>query len=97
MSKKVEPLPLRQSNDGRWEVENDSGIWIKCKNEEDAKILSKAPIVLQESFEVFHPNEKVAAKLDETAEKMEQYNMSLGSRYFREMAKCARGNRREIA
>lgn len=95
MTKKVEPLPLRQSDDGTWEVKNDSGIWIKCENEEDAKILSNAPIVLKESFEVFHPNEKVAAKLDETAEKMEQYNMSLGSRYFQAMAKRARGDQND--
>ena len=91
MTKKAEPLPLRQSDDGKWEVENSSGIWIKCENEEDAKILSNAPIVLQESFEVFHPNEKAAAMLDRTAEKMEQYNMSFGGRYFRAMAEKARG------
>ncbi|MDD5064224.1 MAG: hypothetical protein PHQ35_05625 [Phycisphaerae bacterium] len=93
MTKKVEPLPLRQSDDGTWEVKNDRGIWIKCENEEDAKILSNAPIVLQEGSEVFYPNEKAAAMLDRTAEKMEQYNMRSGSRYFRAMAERARGNR----
>jgi hypothetical protein len=93
MSKPATPLPIRQSNDSRWEVENDLGHWIKCENEADAKILSNAPIVLQESFEVFHPNEKAAAMLDKTAEKMEQYNMSLGSRYFRAMAKHAKGKK----
>jgi hypothetical protein len=93
MTKKAEPLPLRQSDDGKWEVENSRGIWIKCENEEDARILSNALIVLQESSEVFYPNEKVAAKLDRTAEKMEQYNMSFGSRYFRAMAERARGNK----
>jgi hypothetical protein len=91
MSNSPEPLPIKQSDDGKWEVENFPGHWIKCENEADAKILSNAPIVLQESFEVFHPNEKVASKLDRTAEKMEQYNMSFGGRYFRAMAKKARG------
>ena len=93
MSKPATPLPIRQSNDGRWEVENDLGHWIKCENEADAKILSNAPIVLQESSEVFYPNEKAAAMLDRTAEKMKQYNMSPESRYFRAMAERARGNR----
>ncbi len=91
MSNSAEALPIRQSGDGKWEVENAPGNWIKCENEADAKTLSNAPIVLQESFKVFYPNEKVAAKLDRTAEKMEQYNMSFGSRYFRAMAKKARG------
>jgi hypothetical protein len=93
MTKKIESLPLRQSDDGKWEVKNDRGIWIKCENEEDARILSNAPIVLQESSEVFYPNEKAAVMLDRTADKMEQYNMSFGSRYFRAMAERARGNR----
>ena len=69
--KSAKPLPLRQSDDGGWEVENIPGNCTKCEDETDAKILSNAPIVLQESFEVFHPNEKVADKLDRTAENME--------------------------
>jgi len=92
MAKKVEPLPLRKSSDSRWEVENSPGNWVKCDNEADAKILSNAPIVLQESSEVSYPNEIVAAELDRTTEKMEQYNMGPGSRYFRAMAKKTRSN-----
>lgn len=91
MSNTAKPLPLRQCDDGRWEVENVPGNWIKCETKEDAEILSNAPIVLQESYEVLPPNGKVAARLDRTAEKMEQYNMSFGARYFRAMAEKARG------
>jgi len=90
MTNKVKPLPLRQSNDGKWEVENTPGNWIKCDNEEDARILSNALIILQESLEVFHPNEKAATMLDKTAEKMEQYNISFGARYFRAMSEKVR-------
>lgn len=92
MSKSAKPLPLRRSDDGKWEVENVPDNWIKCENESDAKILSNAPIVLQESFEVFHPNKKVAARLENTAEKMEQYKMLSTARFFRNRAKLARGN-----
>ena len=88
-----EPLPIRQSDDAKWEVENAPGNWIKCENEEDAKILSDAPIALQESFEVVHPNEKAASKLDKTAEKMERYNMDSTARYFRTMAARTRGHK----
>jgi hypothetical protein len=93
MSKSPEPLPIRQSDDGKWEVENAPRHWIKCENEADAKILSNTLIVLQESSEVFYPNEKAAAMLDRTAEKMKQYNMSPESRYFRAMAERARCNK----
>jgi hypothetical protein len=91
MTKSAKPLSLRQSGDGGWEVENIPGNWIKCKNEEDAKILSNYPIVLKESFKVLLPNEEVAEKLDRTAEKMEQYNMSVGARYLRARAEKAKG------
>ena len=93
MSKPPEPLLLRQSGDGKWEVENVPGNRIKCENKADAKILSNAPIVLQESYKISPPNEKVAVKLDRTAEKMKQYNMSLGDRFFRSRAKWARGEK----
>ena len=95
MTKKVEPLQRRLSGDGKWEVENSPDNWIQCENEEDAKTLSNAPIILQKSFEVFHPNEEVAVMLDRTAEKMEQYNISFGTRYFRAMAEKARGKQNE--
>lgn len=92
MPKKLKPLPLRQSNDGKWEVESSPGNWIKCENKADAKILSKAPIILQESYETFLPNKKVAAKLKSMTEKMKQYNMS-GYRFFRQRAKHAQDKR----
>ena len=88
----AKPLPIRQSDDGNWEVESSLGNWIKCENEDDAKILSNAPIVLQESYEILPPNKKVAAKLDRTAKKMKQYNISFGSRFFQQRAKLAREN-----
>jgi hypothetical protein len=91
MPKLPEPLPIRQTDDGEWEVKNDRDIWIKCDNESDARILSNAPIVRQKSFEVFHPNEESASELDKTAEKMEQYNMIDGARYFRAIAARTRG------
>ncbi|MHC5062280.1 MAG: hypothetical protein ACYTFK_14580 [Planctomycetota bacterium] len=92
MPKLPESLPLRQSNDGKWEVENNPGNWIKCETKEDASILSNAPIVLHESYEAFRPDERLAAILDGTAEKIEQYNMSFGARFFRNRAELMRGN-----
>jgi len=92
MSKAAKPLPLRRSDDGKWEVKNLSGKWIKCETKEDAEILSNAPIILQESYEILPPNGKVAARLEKTAEKQEQYKMLSTARFFRNRAKLARGN-----
>ena len=88
----VKHLPLRQSDDGKWEVENNPGNWIKCETKADAEILSNAPIVLHESYEAFNPDESLADRLDRTAEKMEQYNISFGARFFRNRAELMRGN-----
>ena len=92
MPKLPEPLPLRQSNDGKWKVKNNSGNWIKCETKEDAKILSNAPIVWHESYKASRPNKSLADRLDRTAEKMEQYNMGSTARRFRNRAKLMRGN-----
>lgn len=50
MNKKVEPLQIKLSGCGMWEVENSPDNWIQSENEEDARILSNVPIVLQKSF-----------------------------------------------
>ena len=91
MAEIVKPLPIRQSDNGKWEVENVHGNWIKCENESDAKILSNAPIVRDESYKISPPNEQMAAKLEKTAEKLDQYNMGGEARFFRTMAEKARG------
>lgn len=91
MTKSAKPLPLRQANGGEWEVKDASGNWIKCETEEDAKILSNAPIVREASYKTTFPNKTLAARLEKTAEKMEQYNMLSTSRLFRKRAKLARG------
>jgi hypothetical protein len=92
MPNKVKSLPLRKSDDGKWEVENVPGKWIKCETEEDAKTISNAPIVLDEFYKVSLPNERVAAKLDKTAEILKQYRIS-DYRFFRAMTKRARGKK----
>ncbi len=91
MSKSAEPLSLRQCDDGKWEVENVPDNWIKCETKEDAQIISNAPIVLQESYEALLPNEKVAARLERMADKLEQYKLGFHARRFRARAKLARG------
>jgi len=91
MSKSAKPLPLRKSYDGKWEVKNDSGTWIKCETKKDAEILSNGPIVLDEFHKTPLPDEGMAAKLKKTAEKQEQYKMLSTARFFRAMAKRARG------
>jgi len=93
MTKKVEPLPLRQSDDGKWEVKNPSGKWIKCYTEADAKIISNAPIVRAKLDEATLPDKALAAKLEKTAEIQNKYNMGTAARYFQKMAKRARGQK----
>jgi hypothetical protein len=91
MSKSEKPLPIRQSDDGRWEVSDSSDNWIKCKTKEDAAILSNGPMVLGEFYKTSLPNKEISAKLEKTAEKQEQYNMLSTAQFFRSMAKRARG------
>ena len=92
MSKSAKPLPLRRSDDGKWEIKNDSATWIKCETKKDAEILSNSPIVLDEFYKISLPNEEMAAKLERTAEKQEQYKMLSTARFFRNRAKLAKGN-----
>jgi len=91
MSKSAKPLPIRQSDDGKWEIKNDSGTWIECETKKDAEILSNGPIVLDEFYKTSLPNEAMTAKLEKTAKKQEQYKMLSTARFFRAMAKKARG------
>jgi len=95
MSKLPKPFLLRQSDDGKWEVEMRADKWVKCETKEDAEILSNAPIVRAELDEAMCPNEILATKLEKTAEKLEQYNRCADARYFRAMAKLARGKQND--
>ena len=92
MSKSVKPFPLRQADDGKWEVEMRAGKWVKCETKGDAEILSNAPKKLVELDKSMLPNEALGAKFEKTAENLEQYKMRPGARYFRAMAKRSRGN-----
>lgn len=91
MSKPPESLPLRQSNDGKWEVENVPGHWVKCETKKDAEIISNAPIVRAKLDRTMCPNKALTAELDKTAEILDKYNMRPTARYFRAMAKRAKG------
>jgi len=66
-------LTVRRSDNGKWQVENVPGNWITCHNEEDARILSNAPVLLGQSYS--SPNEALAANLEETAQKLEDYKI----------------------
>jgi len=90
MSKSAKPLPIRQSDDGKWEVENVPGNWIKCETKKEADTLSNAPIVRAKIYETIFPNKALAAELDKTAEILKQYRIS-DYRFFRAMAKRAIG------
>jgi hypothetical protein len=89
MLKKVEPLQLRQSDDGNWEVENVTGHWIKCETKEDAELISDAPIIRAELDRTICPDKTLAAELDKAAEILDKYNMGPTARYFRAMAEKA--------
>jgi len=91
MSKSAKPLPLRRTDDGKWEVENDSGTWIECETKKDAKILSNAPVIEASWLKTRPHNKALAARLENAAEKMDQYNMRTSARRFRRWARLARG------
>ena len=95
MTKSAKPLPLRQSDDGSWEVENVPGNWIKCETKEDAEIISNAPIVRAKLDRTMRPDKALAAELDKTSEILDKYNIETTARYFRAMAELARGKQNE--
>ena len=91
MSKSAKPLPIRLSDDGKWEVEMRDGKWVSCETEGDAKVLSGAPVLEALWLKTRPLNKALAARLENTAEKMEQYNMRTNARRFRKWVKLARG------
>jgi hypothetical protein len=91
MSNPTESLPIRQSNDGKWEVENVPGHWIICETKKDAYILSRSPIVLNKSYTTKISNKALAAELDKTSDVIERYDMFYACRLFRKRAKLVRG------
>lgn len=93
MSNTIKPLPITQSDDGKWEVEIRAGKWVKCETKRDAEILSNAPVLEALWLKTRPLNKALAARLENTAEKMEQYNMRTVARRFRIWAKLARGRR----
>ena len=93
MSNKAKYLPIRLSGDGKWEIKTRGGKWLKCETQKDATVLSEAPI-LEESWRLKgRPSDKTwAARLECTAEKLDQYNMCTDARRFRTLAKRAKGS-----
>lgn len=87
----AQPLPMRQAQNGTWEVENSPGNWVRCHTEEDARMLSNAPIVLDRSYRTQFPDNALATELEETAAILEEYTIGWGSRFMRWRAQCARG------
>jgi hypothetical protein len=67
MPKKLKPLPLRQSNDGKWEVKMESRNCDKCKTKKDADILPNALKVRlwtwqNRKFDITDPKTRVETK-----------------------------------
>ena len=91
MPKSTKPLPIRQSDDDKWEVQMGGGGWIRCETKTDAKVLSDAPLLEESWLENRSLSEALAARFDNTAEKMEHYNMRTDARRFRKWAKLAGG------
>jgi hypothetical protein len=82
---------MKQSDDGNWEVQMRSGKWIRCETETDAKVLSDAPVLEASWLENRSLIETLVARLENTAEKMERYNMRTDARRFRNWAEIAKG------
>lgn len=85
------PLPLRQTEDGTWEVENSPDNWMRCETEGDARKVSNAPLLLERSYNVRLPDQRIAAELEATADTLHRYNIGWGSRFFHHRAEVVRG------
>ena len=87
----AKPLSIRQSEEGNWEIENAPGNWITCHTEEDARIISNAPVVLEKSWRVEIPDEALAAELEEVSKKLQDYRIGFGARFLQHRAEVIRG------
>ena len=79
--------PRRKVGDGDWEVlvvPEDK--WIPCASEEEARMLSKAPILKNESLERSRCGSDFAEELEQLAVVLLAHGMRAGSRFFKRRA-----------
>ncbi|MBY0526263.1 MAG: hypothetical protein K2R98_22915 [Gemmataceae bacterium] len=86
------PLKVRELADGRWEVliSEFDDLWFKCDSEEDARTIAAARVLESEALGRSKSREELAVELKKTADVMEKYRMSFGSRFLRRRAQEAR-------
>lgn len=86
------PLKVRELADGHWQVlisELDD-VWLTCDSEEDARAIAAARVLEYEALAQLKSGEQFAVELEKTADAMEKYRMSFGSRFLRRRAQEAR-------
>ena len=87
-----QPHPLRQTEDGQWEVEIPPGNWMKCATESDARRISKYPVLEEKACYATPPDQALAAELEATADVLEKYGFGPNSRFFRSRGEDMRGD-----
>jgi hypothetical protein len=86
------PHPLRQTEDGEWEVEIPPGNWMKCVTESDARRISNYPALEERASRATAPDQTLAAELEATADVLQRYNIGCDSRFFRSRAEDMRAD-----
>ena len=76
------PFEVRELTNGLWQVliNKSDDFWLTCDSEDDARTIAKASVLEDEAWERHTSDEELAAELEKTADAMERYRMSFGSR-----------------
>ena len=77
------PFPVRELRNLGFEVYIlDENRWLRCETGEDARILSRRPVLEYESLERERSGSAFADELARLSATMRKYNMGFGSRFF---------------
>lgn len=83
-------FPVRKLG-SQWEVLIvDENRWLPCRTENDARKISRAPILYHASLERTRRGPKFALELEEVADALFKYRIEFGSVFFRRCAELAR-------
>lgn len=90
MAEDVRAFPVRE-REGVYEVLIvPEDMWLPCQTEQDARAIAAASLLEDDSLSGRRTGKEFASELDETANALEKYGISFGSRSFRRRAAEAR-------
>ena len=95
MSQKPDPLEVRKTNDGKWQVllvPDDH--WLSCDSESDARLIAIARVYEHEYTFRTRTDPDFPSDLERLAGLFDKYHIGFGAQLLRDIAKHARTTNR---